>query len=890
MNYYAISATETIKALKSNSEYGLTMDGYRASVKEYGANTLSAKKKKGVVSKIIDALREPMLLILLFGFIVAFGASIGKFVKTGEADFAECVGIFLAIVLSVSITLIMEGSSEKAFALLGKIYDGVRVKIVREGTIMFVPQDNLAVGDVVFLSSGDKIYADGRLIESERFSADESALTGESVPSHKDYGVVLSANTPLAERKNCVYSGTFVVGGNGKMVVTAVGDGTEMGEIAKELKTEKQTLSPLQTKLAKLGKIISLTGIVTAVFVFILSVIKLCVTGNVSFASVRELFMSCIILIIAAVPEGLPTIVAVSLALNMIKLAKGNALIKKMTATETAGAVSVICSDKTGTLTTGRMDLIGICYDKKATAKKSAFTENLIVNFFCNSTAEVSGDSKNPVYKGSGTECALIKGTMNAFPEKDYKSYRKKYKKVYGEPFSSDKKCMMTAVEKDGRTIEYVKGAPEKVLPMCVDSESFKNAVTLIMKEHEKMCRRVICFAHKNEQENYVYDGFAVLSDKIRPEAYASVRECKRAGIDVKILTGDNIVTATAIARELEIGTEKQAVDARYVEKMTDEQLKKALKDIKIVARSTPSVKLRIVKLLKESGEVVAVTGDGINDAPAIRHADVGIAMGKTGSDITKETADVVLLDDSFSTIVKAVAFGRNVYRNLQRFITFQLSVNFSALLIVTVTAVLGLPAPFNTVQLLWINVIMDGPPALTLGLESGNDNLMDLKPVRREQSIISLKTLVKIAINGLFMGITVLLQYTENFLKVAMEERNGTVFTLFILFQLFNAFNCRKLGSESVFKDFCKNKIMLVTFSAVLVLQTIMVTFGAKILGTGAIGVSALFKTIGCALTIIFVSETWKLIYRLIARLTGKKNGVREKTGIKRIKNFATQ
>ncbi len=718
MNYHDKTIEYTVKSLNSDITRGLTVSAVKNGYEKYGKNVLSKKKKRSFFSKVIEALSEPMLVILLFSFVVAFGVELGKLLKTGEGNFSECFGIIGAVVLSVSITLIMEGSSEKAFNKLDKIYDRVVVKVIRDGQTVSVAKEFITVGDIIILESGDKIVADGRLIESNELTVDESALTGESVPCKKYSAILLNSSTPLAERANCVYSGTFVSGGTGKMIVVSVGDGTEIGQIADELKNKKEMSSPLQQKLSKLGRGITVLGVGFATLVFIISLIKSIVSGQVNFFTVQELFVNCIVLIVAAVPEGLPTIVAVSLALNMIKLAGENALIKKMIATETTGAVSVICTDKTGTLTKNKMSVISFCNGDLCSNKSYLKNQALLQNYICNSTADVFIKNGEVEYRGNGTECALIYSVYKYDKSLDYREYRKKYKVLYREPFSSEKKYMITAISTLEGERTLIKGAPEKVLEFCNLTGEQKEKIYFAIRQKQLNAGRVICFAH-NDGKEYIFDGFAVLYDEIRSEVYGAVKDCKKAGIKIKILTGDNKSTAFAVAKKLGIcESESQVINASEIENLSEEELIKILSKVKVIARSTPIVKLKVVKALKKSGEVVAVTGDGINDAPAIKHSDVGIAMGKTGSEITKEAADVILLDDSFSTIVRAVAFGRNVFKNLQRFILFQLSVNVSALLFITYCAVAGLETPFNTLQLLWINVIMDGPPALTLGLE----------------------------------------------------------------------------------------------------------------------------------------------------------------------------
>ena len=873
MNFHNKSAEFALNFFSTNKKDGLNEKTKNINKEKYGLNIISKKAKVSFFSKLLGALCEPMILILVFSFIITFGSNLGQFFKSGKFDYVESIGIFSAIVLSVSITLIMEGSSEKAFSILNNIYDSLSVKVIREGKIIVISQRSVVVGDIILLESGDKIVADGRLIESLSLSIDESALTGESNSVSKEANAVLPFNTPLAEQKNCVFSGTYVTAGSGKMLVTSVGNNTEMGKIAKELNVKKLENSPLQHKLAILGKTITIIGASIAGLVFLLSAIRLVATNNFNVSSVRELFISTIVLVVAAVPEGLPTIVAVSLALNMIKLAKENALIKKMVATETTGAVSVICSDKTGTLTQNKMSVVGLYHSNYKLTNINS-DNALLENFIINSTADIITSKNNKIYKGSGTECALLDNILLKNKRFSYVNYRKQNTICDRIPFSSQNKIMQTTIVKGNVKRLLIKGAPEKILDICNLSQKQKDLINKDIVFHQQKAQRILCFAHLDSEQNlekgkvfngYIFDGFVALTDPLRPEVKLAIENCKKAGVKVKILTGDNIVTAYAIARELKIANSMlDVVNASDIENLTDEQLIKALNNISVIARSTPIVKLRIVKALKSIGEVVAVTGDGINDAPAIKHADVGIAMGISGSEITKEAADIVLLDDSFATVVKAIAFGRNVYRNLQRFILFQLSVNLSALLLVSITAFMGIETPFNTLQLLWINIIMDGPPAITLGLENASDNLMNLKPIKKTQSIVSLKMLFRILFNGVFVAVVLIMQIKFNFLNVNKIEQRSVVFTIFVLFQLFNAFNSRELGSESVFKSISKNKIMLCTFAIVFVLHILIVQVFPKIFGISPLSLIIWLKCLSISFSIVVVSELYKLIYRI--------------------------
>lgn len=881
MNYYLKSPEKAVKDFDSDMKFGLTEVQAEKNRTKFGDNALSAKKKKNIFVKIADAVKEPMLIILLFGFFIALGANVGKELRTGDGDFAECFGILFAVILSVGITIFMEGSSERAFESLNRIYDEIAVKVIRDGEIKIIEKNKVVKGDIILLDVGDKIVADGRLIYGEDLEIDESAFTGESRKVKKDALWTTDKSVAIGERKNFVYSGTFVVGGRGKMVVTETGDETEIGRIAGELKADA-AVSPLSQKLNKLGKTVTLVGAGCAVLVFLISAIRLSFAGDISVAGISDLFISCIVLIVAAVPEGLPTIVAVSLALNMIKLAKEKALIKKMTATETAGAISVICSDKTGTLTQNKMSVVAVCNNDFCVQPESAVNPFLFENVVLNSTAEVLPDGN---IKGSGTESALIFAVIKREKQLNVAKEREKYRAVYRMPFSSEKKFMITAVKKDGKYRVYIKGAPERVLDKCNVTEGQREKLFGdILKEEEK-ARRILCFAHYDcdnfdekevLSENFVYDGYVALADPVREDVADAVKRCKAAGIKVKMLTGDNIVTAFAVAKELKIADSRsQAINAQDIEHLEGEALVKALNRVTVIARSTPIIKLKIVKALKKCGEVVAVTGDGINDAPAIKHADVGFAMGRSGSEITKEAADVVLLDDGFDSVVKSVSFGRGVYRNIRTFILFQLSVNVSALIFTVAAAFLGLPTPFNTLQLLWINLIMDGPPALTLGLTPVSASLMEQKPARRDESIVDKKTFLRIMFNGAFISAVMVYQYLYNFLGARGEEKTSAYFTLFIAFQLFNAFNCRKLSAESTFKDFGKNKVMIFTFSAVFAAHVLIVEIFYGLFGLNPMRAAIWIKCLLTAFSVVAVSEIYKFVYRAVKKNFGKKSGI---------------
>ncbi len=835
----------------NSSISGLDDNGVQSSKVKYGENKITKVKQKSLFRRIIDALFEPMLVILEIAMIITLGVNLGKFLKTGDGDFYECIGILLSVMISVFLTVYMEGKSRRAFELLEGLQSNVFVKVIRNGEQKAILKSELVVGDIVTVDVGDKIFADGRLISSNSLSVDESTLTGESLPSQKNADVILNPNTPLAERKNTVYSGTFVSSGSGRYIVTAVGDNAEMGTIASDLQNSKSVSAPLQEKLDRLSKTVTWFGVLSAVFVLILTTIRLFLSNSVTFNSLQEAFLSAIVLIVASVPEGLPTTVAIALTLNVVKLSKSNALIKKLVATETVGCVSVICSDKTGTLTENKMKVL-------KTVSYSGSESEILINSAVNSTAFLQSGKNSGV--GSPTELALLEYIQKR--KKDYKEIRGSRTILDVKPFSSDLKYMQTTVSDGSNVTTYIKGAPEKIINFSVMAEDKKLLELEKIKSFQLDGKRVIAFAHKSE-DVFVYDGFSVIADPVRADVKRAVEDCKRARISVKMLTGDNIETAFSIARELGLAKDrKSVVNASELEGLSDEKLKSILSDITVVARSTPKTKLKIVTALKEMGEVVAVTGDGVNDAPAIKHADIGISMGD-GSEITKEASDIILLDNSFSTIVKAISFGRNVYRNFQRFIMFQLSVNFSAVFFIVLSLILGIEHPFTTVQLLWINIIMDGPPALTLGLETRDDGYMSNSPVKRSDNLVTLKMFFRIILHAVFICAVLIIQAKTDFLRVGSYAMNTVLFSLFILFQLFNAFNARELGSVSVFKDLKSNKPMLIVFFVTFIMQILFTQAFGKFFGTVALPLVVWLKMIAVAFSIIVLSEIYKFIKR---------------------------
>ena len=878
---------QAVAAYGSDKTNGLTLEQVKENGEKFGRNEFTKSKRKSLLRRIWEAATEPMLILLFFAWVITIAVNAVSAAQGGHFDVYECIGIFVAIIISVVLTVVMEGRSAKAFDELNKIKEGVEIKVVRGGVVQYVPQQELVVGDIVFLETGNKVAADGRLLESVSLTSDESSLTGESAPVEKNAEVVFDkADVPVAERVNMVYSGCFITGGTGKMVVTDVGDNTQFGLIAREIQVEGTGQTPLQEKMGRLGKAITLIGGVFSGLIFLIQLIHILVSGNITFESISSVFITSIVLMVAAVPEGLPTIVAISLSINIARMAKQNALVKKMVACETIGCINVICSDKTGTLTENRMTVTDVWAHGKFTDAENFRDEQMLENFCLNSTADLFKDESGVRFVGNPTEGALLVFAQKAGTSYQNLRERTEISDLY--PFSSDTKNMTCCVRKEKGYIVYTKGSPEKILALCnVDPDTRRRAEEEIVGL-QKRARRVLGFAHKevssrpasraDAERGMVFDGFVGIADPLRAEVKDAVNSCKTAGIEVKMLTGDNIVTASAIAEELGLLEEGHiAVEASYLEKLSDEEFSKVLPTVRVIARSTPLLKMRVVKELKSKGNVVAVTGDGINDAPALKNADVGIAMGISGTEVSKEAADIVLLNDSFSTIVTTVKWGRGIYENFKRFIQFQLTVNVASVLLVFLCTVLGLfwegfESPFSALDLLWINIIMDGPPALTLGLEPIRDDLMSRKPTARSESIISREMMVRIAVNGVFMCLVCMAQMKFNFLGIGAEEVSTAVFTMFVLFQLFNALNCRELGDKSIFPNFFKNKLMLGAFVIAFALQIIITQFGGKVFGTVPLEVLDWLKVLGVSLSIIVLDE----VVRLVRRLVGKKKAAR--------------
>ena len=892
MDFFQKEVQEVIVELNSNEEMGLSTAEVEARILRYGKNVFTPKEKGSIFGKIFDALKEPLIVILLISGLISLAMN----------HIADGLGIFVAVLIATSIAIIQEGKSDKAFEALSKLSEDVHVKAVRDGKVIYISQSDLTIGDIIHLETGDKVPADARVVHRSNLGVDESMLTGEAESVTKISGRIEKENCPLAERVNMLYSGTMVIEGRVIAIVTSIGDKTEMGKIANELKQEETSQTPLQQKLSDLGKRISIVGSIAAAGIFLLELFNMyrqgiLVLNNISGAlpGIKDAFVTSVALIVAAVPEGLPTMVAITLAFNMQKMAKNNALVRKLIACETIGSVNVICSDKTGTLTENRMTVVDVwCDGKDVTVDKIPCGE-MIENFCVNTTADITKSDDRFAFLGNPTECSLL-----VCADKNNINYLH-YRKQFGEPvadynFTSARKMMSTAYEKDNGFRLYTKGSPEKVLNICNRilyngtvipmTQEHKNVIEESITKLQDKARRVLGFAYNdfrdepqwediyNVEKNLIFTGFIGIEDPLRPDVKQAIEHCRQAGITVKILTGDNINTARAIANQLGIVKKDSLVlEVTDIDEMSDQELKSKLDKIVVIARSNPTAKMRVVKLLKENNNSVVVTGDGINDAPALKAADVGVAMGIAGTEVSKEASDIVLLDDSFSTIVKAIHWGRGIYENFQRFIQFQLTVNVVAFLTVILAELMGYKMPFTTLQLLWVNIIMDGPPALTLGLEPPREHLMEKQPIKRNASIVTKDMLLKIVTNGLFIVTALLMLMKTQVLGGTDVQQSTIVFTSFVLFQLWNAFNSREFGVASIFPNIHRNKFMVGVVFLTFLIQILVTQFGGQVFKTVPLEFALWIKIIGYTFSVVIFSELIKLLMRALRGILPNDN-----------------
>lgn len=910
MKYFNEKASDVLAELKVDSSKGLSSSEAKIRLDKYGPNEFTPQEKGSIWDDIKDALTEPMMVILLVAALIS--ALIG--------EIHDAIGIICAVSIGIAIGIITEGRSQKAAEALSKMTENIEVKVLRNGNIMQISKNDLVPGDIVHIEMGDMVPADGRLIESMDLKLREDMLTGESEDVSKNAELVVEMETieakgqivtqePIpAKQLNMVFGGTLVAYGRGKFVVTSTGDSSEMGKIAKNLE-EGDLETPLQVKLGGLGTQISKLSSAVSAILFIIMLSKMILANTLhidtsgilpfldSIGPVKTAFVVCVALIVAAVPEGLPTMINMTLAITMQKMAKINALVTKKEACETIGSVSVICSDKTGTLTQNRMTVEKVYLHGRFVEKEdlSEGSKHFINNCLINSTADIEKTGNEVKYLGSATECALLLYNDSY----DYIKERETTKILHQIPFTSKRKRMSTIINEDTTCTVLTKGAPEVILELCNYEHLDNKVVKLtdarkqeILKEIEGLQRksmRVLGFSYRNVNEEVamsseegiienelIFNGFVGIKDPLRPEVEEAVRVARHAGVLTKMLTGDNINTAVAIGEELGLLKDGlRAVEASYIDTLTDEELRTEIKTIAIVARSKPDTKMRIVQALQANGEVVAVTGDGINDAPALTKADVGIAMGIAGTEVSKNAADIILTDDSFGTIVKGIKWGRGIYENFQRFIQFQITVNIVAFLTAILSVLFDFEMPFTTIQLLWVNIIMDGPPALSLGLEPVRDAVLNRKPTNRNSSIITKNMMITMALNAVYITAIILIQMAFNPLGAEVppaghtgpSEMETVLFALFAFSALFNAFNCREFGSNSILPYFKNNTVALKVISATAIAQVVITTVFADFFNAVPLSPMMWAKVIFSSALVIVVNEAVKFVVRIFKK-----------------------
>ena len=875
--------------IDKNKRIGLTDEQVKQSREQHGKNVLTPPQRTSLWKLYLDKYRDPIIQILL---VAAFVSLILAFI---EKNFMETIGIFVAVFLATTVGFYFERDAAKKFNLLTALSEEQPVKVRRNGKVMEIPRHDVVVGDVVLVEVGDEIPADGELIVCNDLQINESALTGEPVAEKS-----LEGGGDGAYPRNVILRSTMVMNGRGEFVVTAVGDATEIGKVAKKSTEQTSVETPLHMQLDKLAKMISKVGSVVSVAAFFIFLIHDILTnpawGGKDYFYMAEIvlkyFMMAVTLIVMAVPEGLPMAITLSLALNMRRMLKSNNLVRKLHACETMGAVTVICTDKTGTLTQNKMQV-------SALELKQGDEALLDTAIALNSTAELN-DGK-PI--GNPTESALLLW-LDA-QGKDYEELRKQVNVLKQLPFSTERKMMATLAEVDGETYLFVKGAPEIVMKKCIIEDRMQRQTAEELDEWQHKAMRTLAFAYKKIEASIMrtsrtstaevvalldandlqLQAIAAIADPIRPDVPAAVQECRHAGIEVKVVTGDTAATALEIGKQIGVfedepenigadgsltSLDQQMITGEQWEALSDEEAYERAKDIRVMSRARPTDKQRLVAMLQKRGEVVAVTGDGTNDAPALHYAHVGLSLG-SGTSVAKEASDMTLLDDSFKSIANAVMWGRSLYRNLQRFLFFQLVVNVAALLLVLGGSVIGTEMPLTVTQILWVNLIMDTFAALALASLPPSHEVMKDKPRKASDFIINKSIGFGILFCGIvfFLVMFALLVYCERRGKGGVDVHELTMFfTTFVMIQFWNLFNAKALMSHhTAFRHFLKDKGMILVLVLVLVGQWIIVTFGGEMFRTTPLSLHEWLLIIGSTSVVLWVGELWRGFKRMIAK-----------------------
>lgn len=875
--------------IDKNKRIGLTDEQVKQSREQHGKNVLTPPQRTSLWKLYLDKYRDPIIQILL---VAAFVSLILAFI---EKNFMETIGIFVAVFLATTVGFYFERDAAKKFNLLTALSEEQPVKVRRNGKVMEIPRHDVVVGDVVLVEVGDEVPADGELIVCNDLQINESTLTGEPVTEKS-----LEGGGDGAYPRNIILRSTMVMNGRGEFVVTAVGDATEIGKVAKKSTEQTSVETPLHMQFDKLAKMISKVGSVVSVAAFFIFLIHDILTnpawGGKDYFYMAEIvlkyFMMAVTLIVMAVPEGLPMAITLSLALNMRRMLKSNNLVRKLHACETMGAVTVICTDKTGTLTQNKMQVSAL----ELKLGDEALLDTAIA---LNSTAELN-DGK-PI--GNPTESALLLW-LDA-QGKDYEELRKQVNVLKQLPFSTERKMMATLAEVDGETYLFVKGAPEIVMKKCIIEDRMQRQSVEELDEWQHKAMRTLAFAYKKIEASIMrtsrtstaevvalldandlqLQAIAAIADPIRPDVPAAVQECRHAGIEVKVVTGDTAATALEIGKQIGVfedepenigadgsltSLDQQMITGEQWEALSDEEAYERAKDIRVMSRARPTDKQRLVAMLQKRGEVVAVTGDGTNDAPALHYAHVGLSLG-SGTSVAKEASDMTLLDDSFKSIANAVMWGRSLYRNLQRFLFFQLVVNVVALLLVLGGSVIGTEMPLTVTQILWVNLIMDTFAALALASLPPSHEVMKDKPRKASDFIINKSIGFGILFCGIvfFLVMFALLVYCERRGKGGVDVHELTMFfTTFVMIQFWNLFNAKALMSHhTAFRHFLKDKGMILVLVLVLVGQWIIVTFGGEMFRTTPLSLHEWLLIIGSTSVVLWAGELWRTFKRMIAK-----------------------
>lgn len=863
MNPYQMKKEDVLKMLGTD-ENGLTQNQAKENQKKYGKNELAEGKKKNPFILFLEQYKDFLVIILIIAAIIS--GVLG--------DIESAIVIFVVITINAILGTVQHIKAEQSLDSL-KEMSAPTAKVIRDGEIKVVEGKDVTVGDIVVIEAGDYVCSDGRIIENASLKVDESAMTGESEPVEKQE-TVLDGEKPLGDRVNMLYSGSFATYGRAKMVVTSVGMETEIGKIASLLKSTQEKKTPLQESLDNFGKKLSLIIIGICVIVLGLELFR---SDGINLTVFTDAFVFAVALAVAAIPEALSSIVTIVLSVGTQKLAKENAIIRKLQAVEGLGSVSIICSDKTGTLTQNKMTVQKIYFDGQIIDKDDEINARqgqlIIDGALCNDSVQKEGQEI-----GDPTEIALVN-----FSEKHdlpVEKMREKYQRLGEIPFDSDRKLMSTVHKIGGNYKMLTKGAVDVLSGRINEVKTMdgKRPFTAedlaelkkVNTEFSQMGLRVLAVCERDvdtvdisvdDEKDYILLGLVAMQDPPREESSEAVRKCKTAGIRPIMITGDHLVTASAIARKIGILDDNgRAVEGREIENLSDEELDEFVSDVSVYARVSPEHKIRIVSAWQRKGYIVSMTGDGVNDAPALKQADIGVAMGITGSEVAKDAASMVLTDDNFATIVKAIENGRNLYRNIQRAIQFLLSGNTAGILAVLYASFMALPVPFKAVHLLFINLLTDSLPAIALGVEPHSSDVMNEKPRPKNQSILTKKVLTNICVEGIVIGVMTMIAFYVGFLRNA-EVASTMAFSTLCLSRLVHGFNCKSDKPVWFTKKMWNNKSMIGAFFVgfVLLNAVLLVPALQGIFAVAPLTIAELLTVYGLSLGTFVVVQILKMI-----------------------------